>query len=341
MCGMGGGVVCTLRDLTCGVVQNAHLRAHLKLEAGQSGIVVNKILPRSSVVPVLKKRDVIMAVDKQPIANDGTVAFRNCERIAFRYMVTKHFLGDELELKVLRNGTVLDLKAQVIDLPPLVPQTLYNRKPSYFVHAGMVFTVLSEPFLQADFGRDWVMKAPVRFVNTALNGVRKYLDEEVVVLIMMLSHPVNVGYAPRSFKHLQVLRVNGHRIRNIAHLVHVVDHLTGDNIRVELSGSKVIVLDRVAAVAATKDVLAQHNIAKDRSDDIAARVAAAEADVGGAAVTGGAQPTNGRGRRALSVSVPHFTLDAGDPGTKPKGDDDDDCWFSEGWDGDGVTVDAA
>ena len=172
-----------MRGLTCGVVQNAHLRAHLKLEAGQSGIVVNKILPRSSVVPVLKKRDVIMAVDKQPIANDGTVAFRNCERIAFRYMVTKHFLGDELELKVLRNGTVLDLKAQVIDLPPLVPQTLYNRKPSYFVHAGMVFTVLSEPFLQADFGRDWVMKAPVRFVNTALNGVRKYLDEEVVVLI--------------------------------------------------------------------------------------------------------------------------------------------------------------
>lgn len=64
--------------------------------------------------------------------------------------------------------------------------------------------MLTEPFLHADFGRNWVMKAPVRFVNMALNGVRKYLDEQVVVLIMMLTHPVNVGYAPHSFKHLQV-----------------------------------------------------------------------------------------------------------------------------------------
>jgi len=118
-------------------------------------------------------------------------------------------------------------------------QSRYNKRPSYFVHAGMVFTVLSEPMLQADYSRHWSMKAPVRFVHMALNAHRKCSDEQVVILTMLLAHPINVGYSPLSFKKLQVLRVNGVRVRNLAHLVFLVEQLRSSHIQVDLSGHKV------------------------------------------------------------------------------------------------------
>lgn len=70
----------------------------------------------------------IMAMDGHNIANDGTVAFRNSERIAFRHLVTRKYLGDSSSLTVLRGGKKLELTAGIMDLPPLVPQTLCVRR---------------------------------------------------------------------------------------------------------------------------------------------------------------------------------------------------------------------
>ena len=37
----------------------------------------------------------------------------------------------------------------------LAPVTLFDTRPKYFIYAGLVFVVLSQPFLRSAFGKDW------------------------------------------------------------------------------------------------------------------------------------------------------------------------------------------
>ena len=48
------------------------------------------------------------------------------------------------------------------NLPDLVPHTLYEARPQYLVHCGLVFTPLTEPYLQSAYTREWEIRAPVR-----------------------------------------------------------------------------------------------------------------------------------------------------------------------------------
>ncbi len=44
------------------------------------------------------------------IASDGTVPFRTGERIAFSYLISTKFVGDECSMRVLREGQTLDVR---------------------------------------------------------------------------------------------------------------------------------------------------------------------------------------------------------------------------------------
>ena len=61
--------------------------------------------------------------------------------------------GESLDVKVLREGQVLDLKFQLKQRRPLVP-ILHGVDcvPSYFIVGGLVFVPLSIPFLEHAYG---------------------------------------------------------------------------------------------------------------------------------------------------------------------------------------------
>jgi hypothetical protein len=49
---------------------------------------------------------------------------------------------------------------------PLVPPHLGGeRAPSYFLVSGLVFVALSEPYLEAEYGSDYVSDAPVKLLD--------------------------------------------------------------------------------------------------------------------------------------------------------------------------------
>lgn len=62
---------CSL-GITCQSTENVQLREHLKMPAGLTGVLVNKIHPLTDTSRCLKRDDVILAFDGTPIANDGT-----------------------------------------------------------------------------------------------------------------------------------------------------------------------------------------------------------------------------------------------------------------------------
>ena len=45
--------------------------------------------------------------------------------------------------------------------------------------AGMVFTVCCEPYLQSEYGADYVSDSPVKLLDRLLHGQRQIPDEQV------------------------------------------------------------------------------------------------------------------------------------------------------------------
>ena len=115
-----------------------------------------------------------------PIADDGTVQFRDDERVDFSHIIRKKHLGDAIELRVLRDGQEKLLSYELGQLRPLVP-VLHGLDcmPSYFIVGGLVFVPLSIPFLEHAFGaRKWRQMSPVPIL-AMIPEFREFPDEQV------------------------------------------------------------------------------------------------------------------------------------------------------------------
>lgn len=62
--------------------------------------------------------------------------------------------GDQLRLRVLRGGAILDVSYEVGVRKPLVPviHGVDGCMPTYFTIAGLIFVPLSIPFLEHAYG---------------------------------------------------------------------------------------------------------------------------------------------------------------------------------------------
>jgi S1-C subfamily serine protease len=79
-------------------IESPYLKAYLKCPKAVTGILVNKVLPLSNLHGVLQRNDMVTAIDGKVIADDGTVALREEDRIAVGYLLTNKFIGDPIEL---------------------------------------------------------------------------------------------------------------------------------------------------------------------------------------------------------------------------------------------------
>ena len=52
---------------------------------------------------------------------------------------------------------------------------------SYVVYCGLVFVILSQPYMHHQFGKDWTSKSPVRLFQRVYNYAER-IEQEVVLL---------------------------------------------------------------------------------------------------------------------------------------------------------------
>ena len=191
---------------------------------------------------MLRKDDVLLAVDGCAVANDGTVRFRGWERVAFDHVVSLKTPGEAATLTVRRrkqrireegaspsaeeetkedpegvgcgssdsDSELLELVVHVHPRASLVPVHQYDRLPSFYVYAGLVFSPLTQPHLH-EFGDDWFNVAPRALVDRALNHHPKRRGEQVVILSQVLADEINAGY--QGMHDVEVRRVNGREVR--------------------------------------------------------------------------------------------------------------------------------
>jgi hypothetical protein len=135
------------------------------------------------------------------------------------------------------------------------------------VHAGLVFTAATDPFLEATGGMV-ESNASLRLVQLATEGEMEVPGQQVVVLSTLLSHPVNIGYEEEDYEGLVLSKVNDVKINNMVDAAKAIRACTGQWIVFEFEGSMTVVLPREESIKATSEILRQQSIPAPMSADL-------------------------------------------------------------------------
>jgi len=261
-------------------MENATLRESLGMGPKQKGILVSRVQPTAAAAKVLKVGDVLLAFEGEQIGNDGTVRFRKHERVMYTWLVAQKFYGEKAQMTVLRDGKTLELTIDDFNAEAsLVPIHLFAKPrpgPSYFIVGGLVFTALSESYLESEFSHEWERKAPAEMVKWATQDHAEFPDQELVVLSQILAHELTMGY--ERLENVRLLTVGEDSVRNLRHAMELCSACTSGFLRLGVQHNMKLTLKAEAAHGATAEVLVKHGIPAACSPDLCASSdAAAEA----------------------------------------------------------------
>ena len=247
--------------------ENDSLRKTLRLPMDNSGVLVTKVAYGASAWGALKEGDTLTKIDGIKIGQDGTIPFRDDERIDFSDLISRRQGGEKIDAVVVRDGKEMNVKVPMLPSADLVPGPRYDAKPSYFIVGGLVFMPLSDELIGA-------RGAGFRVRSLSADGMPTPERTEVVVLSHVLAHDFNRGY--HNWSMAPVTRVNGRAIGKLTDIIEAFkapiagrhdiefEHYSGYG---ENKGSR-IVLDAEAAAKILPAIMARYGVPVDRSDDL-------------------------------------------------------------------------
>ncbi len=210
-------------------LENPDMRRMVRMQPGQSGVLVNRIYPDSPAEGILEGGDVILRIDGRDVGNDGTIEFRPGERTFFGYLMQMKSIGEAVGLDIQRGGSRRQVSVRLtrtIDYERLVPHEIYDAAPTYYIVGGLVFSPLTLNYLMEYGGGDWFLTAPKDLLNFYYNGEPTETRRQVVVLVKVLPDEMNIGY--HGFQDWVIESANGKALKGIADLVSAVENHTGD-----------------------------------------------------------------------------------------------------------------
>ena len=246
-------------------MENEALRGYFAMKPRQTGLLVNKVIYGTSAYGLVKENDVLLSIDGYPIANDGTIPLGKWVRVNFQYPLCLHQVGDKMKLKVLRDDKVLTLNVALKKETRLVPLPSYDRKPSYFIFAGVIFSELDTNYLSSFKESDPQLEA------LYFSGLPSPERKRVVLINHIIPHEITKGYGP-DYANLIVTKVNGMNISDLKDVIQAVKKPVDGFQVIEIDRAKEvgtkIVLRAAGADQATAEILEQNKIPSDRSPDL-------------------------------------------------------------------------
>ena len=244
-------------------IENPSLKEYYKLEEDAGGIMVVDIVYNSILKDVLKKEDIITAIDGHKIESDGTVEFRKNQYTHFKYFIDLHQYGDEVTLEVLRKGKKLSLTATL----PKTSSTErfsyskleYDKMPTYFMLGGYVFSPLTQNLLNAS-------GSPVLSLRYAATKFPTKEKQELVVLLKVLASSHTRGDYGISMWHIE--KVNGQKFKNFKEFYSLVIDSKEKFIVLEDEDGAKVVINKEEALAAENELLKRYSIKANKSDDL-------------------------------------------------------------------------
>lgn len=203
-----------------GPTQDPQLRRYIGMPVDLTGIYVQKVIKGGPADRAgLKAGDVITQMGEYNVSNTGRFAHPQYGKTSLVHVVrTLYHVGDELPVRVFRDGQILDLGIVLDHRRPeefLVPPYIVDQAPAHLIVGGFVMQEISMSYLR-EYGNDWASRAPIHLLYYSQN--QDYLNgdqrEKIVIISNTIPTPYTIGY--ENLGNLEVLRVNGQNIGKLA-----------------------------------------------------------------------------------------------------------------------------
>ena len=236
-------------------------RRYYRMESGRTGVVVNdvdSVLGKDSI----RTDDVILEIDGYKVSNNGRIRLEDGEARSLYYPLYLRQIGEKVPVKVLRDGAVVETSITASKKDFRIRRWMYDAKPDYFIYGGLVFTTASF---------DYLVHSKAQFHDDIAKD-KEFKDDEPVVISWTFADIGMEGYL--GIDGSLVRSVNGVKVRNLRHLVELVESCHDGFVRFGLDLNTEwdvkMIVDAKEMRETTARVMARNQIPADRSEDLRA-----------------------------------------------------------------------
>lgn len=258
-------------DIYIQLLENKALRQTLNVPDKYGGLLVTGVSERNIKSGVIKPGDLLLEIDGHAIGRDGKIDWENGLRIESSHLEYLKQVGESLDILLYRNGSKIKKKILLTVKKPRVNQRLYDKAPTYFVFAGLVFQPLNSGYLKAAHGAQYSLISYVPLYT--LEGYKKMIPDriksdrdEVVILSRILPDSVNHGY--KDMETSVIYSVNGKPVKDIKHLIKLVENTQGPFLKIITDYGNLIAIDVKKAKNRKNKILQNYQVHVDRSPDL-------------------------------------------------------------------------
>ncbi|SKA94553.1 serine protease, S1-C subfamily, contains C-terminal PDZ domain [Prosthecobacter debontii] len=163
-------------------------REYLGMKPEQPGVYISGVTPGASADKAgVKKGDIMMAINGYSIDSRGDYIDPQFGPLSVSHVVRgKAFVGDEVEMKVLRDGKEITLKGKLARKQPddyLVRPYLFDQGPKYLLSGGLLFQELTRPYLNT-FGSEQ-QGGPILRLNRIAGSPEAYEKKGVKHIVFL------------------------------------------------------------------------------------------------------------------------------------------------------------
>ncbi|MFH1468565.1 MAG: PDZ domain-containing protein [Pseudomonadota bacterium] len=219
------------------------------------GVLVTRVAQGSSACGVLRRGDVLLALDGQAVDGGGNIRDADFGLLEYEVLLSRHHAGESVPVRVLREGTEQDLTMPLRSYTGaswLVPSDRTD-PPAYLMAGGLVFRELDD-----DYGGG---SPELDIINQLWREAQTADERRVVVLADVLADPYNLGY--HGLDDLPVATVNGVVVDRVGDVAEALQHPEGGFHVIRLRPNPTlmeIVLDAATLDEATARIAAAYGV---------------------------------------------------------------------------------
>ncbi len=258
-------------DVYVQLIQNKDLRKSLNLSPNSGGMLVTAVGRGTSADKLLKPGDVLLKIDGYAIGQDGKVTLKNGLRVESTHLEYLKQIGEKLTVTILRNSKQLNIEIPLEARKIRANNKEYDKTPTYYVFAGLVFQPISSGYLQANRAMQSSLLSYVP--EYTLQGYSKQIPDrfqskrkQVIVLSHVLPDIINDGY--KELEGSVIYSINDTPVTDLKHLIQLVKNAQGSYLKIVTDFGNQIIMNKESATNHHKEILQQYQIFDDRSPDL-------------------------------------------------------------------------
>ncbi len=214
------------------------LKEYFGLKTDQGGVLLDYIIPDGGPYRFgLRPHDILLSIEGHDIDNYGEIYFEPLkQRIHFSEVLNRKVVGDTLNINVIRQGQVIDIKGPLTPGLPRLVSRIFSR-PNYFIFSGVGFVELTLNCIE-NLG-----KSGDAFRAKYADNLPSMPNEKIVIISEIFPE---YGLSESANYLRRVKKINGQRVLNVEGLHKaIMEYKEQGKSRVllELEGHLVLPLD--------------------------------------------------------------------------------------------------